>query len=97
MAVVAFMAVGSSAAAQTTAPPRITVPRIAQRPALAAFATMDLTEAAAGMRRVEGFTQRIPNDGAPMTERTIAYLGYDDLNLHIVFVCFDSRPCRTRP
>jgi len=94
VAVVAFIFVGSSAAAQPAAPPHLTVPRIERRPLLAPFAAMDVTDAPAGMRRVEGFTQRIPNDGAPMTERTVAYLGYDDVSLHIVFVCFDSEPAR---
>lgn len=94
MFLLVFVAAARSAAAQTVVPPHITVPRIAQRPSLAAFAAMEPSDAPSGMRRVEGFTQRIPNDGAPMTERTVAYLGYDDTSLHIVFICFDSEPAR---
>lgn len=35
--------------------------------------------------------QRVPSDGAPVSERTNVYLGYDDHNLYFVFVCFDRK------
>jgi hypothetical protein len=39
---------------------------------------------------VESFRQFIPGDGTPATEKTIAYLSYDDKNLYVVFVCHDT-------
>jgi hypothetical protein len=48
------------------------------------------------LARVEGFRQRIPKDGAPTTERTETYLGYDDRNLYVIFACFDSQPQMVR-
>ena len=47
-------------------------------------------EVATQMTKVSGFVQRDPHDGAPVSERTEAYLGYDSKNLYVVFVCFDE-------
>jgi hypothetical protein len=46
--------------------------------------------AAAELQRVTDFIQNQPSDGKPATERTDAYLGYDESNLYVVLVCFDS-------
>jgi hypothetical protein len=48
------------------------------------------------LAKVEGFIQRTPSDGQPASQRTVAYLGYDDQNLYVVFVCFDSEPHNVR-
>ncbi len=49
------------------------------------------------MAKVSGFTQRNPHDGEGVSEPTDAYLGYDQKNLYIVFVCFDDpRKVRAR-
>ena len=48
------------------------------------------------LAKVQGFRQRVPSDGAPVTERTEAYFGYDDKNLYAIFVCFDSDPRQVR-
>ncbi len=42
------------------------------------------------MAEVTGFVQRNPHDGESVSEKTVAYLGYDQKNLYIVFVCFDD-------
>jgi hypothetical protein len=47
-------------------------------------------EVATQMTRVSGFVQRDPHDGASVSQRTDAYLGYDEKNLYVVFVCFDQ-------
>ena len=39
---------------------------------------------------VTGFRQRKPGDGTPVTQRTTAYLSYDDDRLYVVFVCKDD-------
>jgi len=49
-----------------------------------------LGEIARRMAKVAGFTQRNPHDGEAVSERTDAYLGYDQKNLYAVFVCFDN-------
>ncbi len=51
---------------------------------------------ASGMGKVEGFTQREPRDGAPASQRTEVYLGYDSRSIYVVFVCFDDQPNKIR-
>ena len=46
--------------------------------------------------KVDRFIQRVPSDGAPVSQRTEAYLGYDDKNLYVIFVCFDTEPQKLR-
>ena len=47
-------------------------------------------EAALQMAKVTGFVQRNPHDGENISEPTVAYLGYDQKNLYVVFVGFDD-------
>ena len=49
------------------------------------------------MAKVTGFTQRNPHDGEGVSEPTDAYLGYDQKNLYVVFVCFDDPGTGPRP
>ena len=48
------------------------------------------------LAQAKGFRQRVPSDGAAVTERTEAYFGYDEKNLYAIFVCFDSDPQQVR-
>lgn len=41
---------------------------------------------------LKNFTQYEPEEGAPPTEKTEAYLGYDAHNLYIAVRCYDSQP-----
>jgi Domain of unknown function (DUF5916)/Carbohydrate family 9 binding domain-like len=78
-------------AAQDLAPPALTIPRLPRAPALDDFLGMKPTgEIAAQMAKVTGFVQRNPHDGEKVSEETAAYLGYDEKNLYVVFVCFDD-------
>ena len=81
-----------------TVAPALTIPRLQRAPTLDDFLTMQPQgEAARQMAKVTGFTQRNPHDGEPVTEPTAAYLGYDQKNLYVVFVCFDDpRQVRAR-
>ena len=54
------------------------------------------SDVARSMARVDGFRQNTPRDGDPVSQRTEAYLGYDDTNVYVVFVCFDSEPDKIR-
>jgi Domain of unknown function (DUF5916)/Carbohydrate family 9 binding domain-like len=72
-------------------PPSLTIPRLERGPSLDDFLTMQPEGGIAQqMAKVTGFTQRNPHDGKPVTEPTEAYLGYDQKNLYVVFVCFDD-------
>jgi hypothetical protein len=73
------------------APPALTIPRLTRAPALDDFLGMKPAgEIALQMAKVTGFVQRNPHDGETVSEDTSAYLGYDQKNLYIVFVCFDD-------
>ena len=73
------------------APPALTIPRLGRAPALEDFLSMKPQgEAALQMAKVTGFVQRNPHDGEKVSEDTAAYLGYDQKNIYIVFVCFDD-------
>lgn len=73
------------------APPTLTIPRLTHAPALEDFLEMQPNgETALQMAKVTGFVQRTPHDGEAVSEETEAYLGYDQKNLYLVFVCFDD-------
>jgi len=76
---------------QALGPPALTIPRLLRPPALEDFLTMQPQgEIALHMAKVTGFSQRNPHDGESVSEPTNAYLGYDQKNLYVVFVCFDD-------
>lgn len=75
----------------------ITIPRIESAPTLEDFLEMKAAPAFEGkLAKVSGLIQRIPTDGAPSSQRTEVYLGYDDKNLYAIFVAFDSEPSKIR-
>ena len=89
------MLLSSGAAAQTVdTPAHVEIPRVSRPPVLADFVAMEAPDPALGMRVVEGFVQRFPNDGEPVSERTVAYVGYDASFLYVAFQCFDREPAR---
>jgi hypothetical protein len=88
---VAGRAQNTVSTATTSALPSLTIPRLERAPALEDFLTMEPQgEIALQMAKVTGFTQRNPHDGEAVSEPTDAYLGYDQKNLYVVFVCFDD-------
>jgi hypothetical protein len=96
--VAGVLAVSVTSGAQTPeSVPTLVIPRIADAPRLEAFVSMRPTDAdAAGMRRVDNFTQRWPDDGKPERFKTVAYIGYTDAALHIVYLAFDPDPAALR-
>ncbi len=48
------------------------------------------------MARVHSFRQTAPSDGEAATQETEVYLGYDQLNLYVVFVASDTEPDKVR-
>jgi len=63
------------------------IPRVARPPKIEDFLSGIPREAEAS---ITDFWQYEPHDGAPMTQKTTAYLSYDDKNLYVVFICRDE-------
>jgi uncharacterized protein DUF5916 len=75
----------------------IVIPIVDSEPVLADFLSMDPPPAVRQrFVTVSGFTQRVPEDGAPARQRTDVYLGYDARNLYAVFLAFDGEPEQVR-
>jgi len=49
-------------------------------------------ETAPDLVEIGTFIQQVPSDGAPATQQTRVFLGYDSRNLYLVWVCSDSEP-----
>jgi hypothetical protein len=76
---------------------QVTIPRVGSPPQLEDFLEMKPSPAWDGkLAKVDHFIQRVPSDGEPVSQRTEAYLGYDDKNLYAIFICFDSEPQKIR-
>ncbi len=95
---VCALALGLPAATYAAdAAPSISIPLIAQEPSLSDFAGMTpATALARQMSKMENFIQREPTDGAPASQRTEVYLGYDERALYAVFLAFDTDPSQIR-
>src|SRR5687767_13711759 len=75
----------------------VNIPRLSSPPTFEQFVDMSSDKiAATGMAKVEGFIQERPKDGEPASQKTEAYLGYDDKNLYVAFLCFDTEPDKVR-
>ena len=71
--------------------PLARIPRVTKPPKLEDFLKNKPREAEL---TVDDFRQNVPGDGTPATEKTTAYLSYDDKNLYVVFVCHDNGQVR---
>ena len=97
VACVALAAAAASAAPETSKFGTIAIPRIDIAPKLEDFVEMKPSPAFEGkLASVSGLIQRVPTDGAPSTQRTDVYLGYDSKNLYAIFVAFDTEPSKIR-
>ena len=77
--------------------PVLVIPRVEKPPRLEDFLEMKPSPEWEGkLLKVEDFIQRSPSDGAPASQPTVAYLGYDDKNLYTIWVAFDSEPDKIR-
>jgi len=90
----AFVALAATTQAQTVSTTSdLTIPLIDRPPELTDFADMKPSaEIVDKMAMVTGFTQRVPRDGEPASQRTEVYVAYDDQNLYAVFLAFDDEP-----
>lgn len=72
--------------------PEIVIPKLEHPPRLEEFENGERKD----MLKVEGFTQRERNDGQPSTRSTKVYLGYDDRNLYVIFLCGERGTIRAQ-
>src|SRR5215472_13351477 len=73
------------------------IPRLVSSPRLADFEGMEpATDLARKMLKLDKFVQRDPKDGAAVSQRTEAYLGYTDKSFFAVFLAFDTEPTKIR-
>jgi hypothetical protein len=73
--------------------PHVLVPALAKAPVLTDFLPdSPPSSVVRKMLRVMNFVERSPDDGSPVTEPTVAYLGYTHEDLYVAFVCKDGDP-----
>lgn len=73
------------------------IPKLANAPKLGDFEGMEpVSELARKMLKLDKFVQRDPKDGAAVSQRTEAYLGYTEKNFYAIFLAFDSEPQKIR-
>lgn len=95
--VVVLVCAATPALGQTSDFGRIRVPRVDAVPRIEDFLDMEPDAAWKGkLAEADQFRQRMPSDGALVSERTEVYLGYDARNLYAIFICFDQEPDRLR-
>jgi len=93
----ALVAVSVAGALEGAEAPTVTIPRVPRAPELDDFLEMKPNAEMAGkLAKVEGFIQQRPSDGKPSTRHTEVYVGYDDKNLYVVFICFEPEAGQVR-
>ncbi|MCJ7804399.1 hypothetical protein MUP35_01560 [Patescibacteria group bacterium] len=80
------------ARAEDKAPLRI--PKLSQAPKIDGVLDSPLWEQQA--LKIDNFLQLSPKENGTPSEKTVAYIGYDDKNLYYAFRCFDSQPGKIR-
>jgi hypothetical protein len=98
LAAVVLMTATPVAGQSSASPPTLSVPYVHHVPVIEDFvrAQESADAHAAGMAMVDRLIQRAPDDGAPISERTRVYIGYDSEHVYAAFVCFDSAPSAVR-
>jgi hypothetical protein len=73
--------------------PPLPIPRLPAPPKLEDFLTGGpTTPAAQAMQQFTGFVQQDPDEGAPVSEDTSAYMGYSARDLYLAFICRETNP-----
>jgi hypothetical protein len=70
------------------------IPRLTEAPKIDGVLDNPIWESQA--LKIEGFVQLSPKENGVPTEKTVAYLGYDEKNLYVAFRAFDSQPSKVR-
>jgi hypothetical protein len=98
----ALAASGLLAAGPTSAVPStsaaskepLAIPRLSEPPRIDGVLDNPIWETEA--LKIEDFVQLAPKENGVPSERTVAYLGYDEKNLYIAFRAFDSQAAKAR-
>ncbi len=90
------LALGASPAAQTPAPAKepLRIPRLTHAPKIDGVLDNPIWETEA--LKIEAFVQLSPKENGAPTEKTVAYLGYDEKNLYVAFRASDSQASKIR-
>ena len=81
----------------TESKPQLSIPKVTQPPALEDFIDMKPGGEFNGkLAKAENFIQQRPKDGEPATQKTEVYICYDDKNLYVIWVAFDTEPKKIR-
>jgi len=73
------------------------MPLLDGKPSFADFQNMAPSSVLArSMAKVDSFIQREPEPGEPSAQRTEVYIGYDQVELHVIFLAFDTYPDQIR-
>jgi Domain of unknown function (DUF5916)/Carbohydrate family 9 binding domain-like len=70
------------------------IPRLTKAPKIDGVLDNPIWETEA--LKIENFVQLTPKENGAPTEKTVAYLGYDEKNLYIAFRAYDSQPGKVR-
>ncbi|MBW3566620.1 MAG: hypothetical protein KY410_01455 [Proteobacteria bacterium] len=72
----------------------VAISRLAAAPDMEEFAqAMEAgVDPAPDLARVDRLVSCTPVDGVPASQRTVVYLGFDEANIHAVFLSFDDEP-----
>ena len=85
----------AASASQTPAPKEpLRIPRLSEAPRIDGVLDNPIWETQA--LKIENFVQLTPKENGVPTEKTVAYLGYDEKNLYIAFRAFDSQASKVR-
>lgn len=84
---VCLLSLPASAVAQALPPTTITIPRVSAAPKFEDY----LPGGSMPGLKITDFRQRQPQDLAPVSQPTAAYVSYDDLNVYAAFVCTQPR------
>ncbi|OGD16210.1 MAG: hypothetical protein A2W20_03160 [Candidatus Aminicenantes bacterium RBG_16_66_30] len=83
------------AASQTPAPKEpLRIPRLSEAPKIDGILDNPVWETQA--LKIEAFVQLSPKENGVPTERTVAYLGFDEKNLYVAFRAHDSQASKVR-
>ncbi len=98
LAALGLIAAGAALAAsvsQTPAPKEpLRIPRLTDTPKIDGVLDNPIWETQA--LKIENFVQLSPKENGVPTEKTVAYLGYDEKNLYLAFRAFDSQSSKVR-
>lgn len=85
------------AAARAVTRPVVSVSRLSRPPVIEDFIDMrPPADLASELTMIEGFVQKAPVDGAPCSQKTQVFMGYDDRAFYFAFVAFDDEPEKIR-